>query len=74
MSFEEFKLQLEVHHISTFERDIFVRKQYKIYLENFLDDLCKKADRNIFIMLPVKYEKQIDYLHNEIKKTANILK
>ena len=34
MSLDEFKLNLEFHHISTFERDVWVKKEYKKYLEN----------------------------------------
>ena len=34
MSLDEFKLNLEFHHISTFERDASVKKEYKKYLEN----------------------------------------
>ena len=34
MSLDEFKLNLEFHHISTFERDAWVKKEYKKYLEN----------------------------------------
>ena len=34
MTLDEFKLNLEFHHISTFERDAWVKKQYKKYLEN----------------------------------------
>ena len=29
MSLDEFKLNLEFHHISTFERDAWVKKEYK---------------------------------------------
>tara|TARA_B100000123_G_scaffold264048_1_gene233730 strand:- start:371 stop:493 length:123 start_codon:yes stop_codon:yes gene_type:complete len=34
MSLDEFKLNLEFQHISTFGRDAWVKKEYKKYLEN----------------------------------------
>ena len=72
MSFAEFKLTLEFQHISTFNRESFVENRYINYLENFLDALCKKTNRQIFVILPKTRAAQINYLHNEIKKTEKI--
>ena len=44
-----------------------------IYLENVLDYYCKIADRDIFIVPPIKKDKHILYLMEEIMKTVKLI-
>ena len=44
-----------------------------IHLENVLDYYCKIADRDIFIVPPIKKDKHILYLMEEIMKTVKLI-
>ena len=44
-----------------------------IHLENVLDYYCKIADRDIFIIPPIKKDKHILYLMEEIMKTVKLI-
>jgi len=45
----------------------------QMILERVLDDLCKLAERDIFIMLPENKDDQIPYIKKEIIKTLEKL-
>ena len=44
-----------------------------IHLENVLDYYCKIADRDIFIVPPIKKDKHILFLMEEIMKTVKLI-
>ena len=55
-------------------RDPTESEEYKqIFLEEILDDLCKVAKRDVFIMLPENKDDRIPYIKREIKKTLDLL-
>ena len=55
-------------------RDPTKSEEYKqLVLEDSLDQLCKIAGREIFIMLPEDKDDRIPYLKKEIKKTLDLL-
>jgi len=55
-------------------RDPVKSEEFKqIILEKILDDLCKLAERDIFIMLPENKDDQIPYIKKEIVKTLEKL-
>jgi len=55
-------------------RDPTKSEEYKqIILEDCLDQLCKIAGRELFIMLPEDKDDRIPYLKKEIKKTLDLL-
>jgi hypothetical protein len=45
----------------------------QMILERMLDDLCKLAERDIFVMLPEDQEERIPYIKKEIIKTLEKL-
>ena len=45
----------------------------QMILERMLDDLCKLAERDIFIMLPEDQDERIPYIKKEIIKTLEKL-
>ena len=45
----------------------------QMILEKILDDLCRLAERDIFIMLPENKDDQIPYIKKEIIKTLEKL-
>jgi hypothetical protein len=45
----------------------------QMILERMLDDLCKLAERDIFIMLPEDQDERIPYIKKEIIKTLENL-
>ena len=45
----------------------------QMILEKILDDLCRLAERDIFIMLPENKDDQIPYIKKEIVKTLERL-
>ena len=53
-------------------RDPTESEEYKeIFLEEILDNLCKIAKRDIFIMLPENKDDRIPYIKKEIIKTLD---
>jgi|TARA_B110000037_G_C16868003_1_gene402887 hypothetical protein len=53
-------------------RDPTESEEYRqIFLEEILDDLCKVAKRDIFIMLPENKDDRIPYIKKEIIKTLD---
>ena len=45
----------------------------QMILEKILDDLCKLAERDIFVMLPENPDERIPYIKKEIIKTLEKL-
>ncbi len=45
----------------------------QMILERMLDDLCKLAERDIFVMLPEDPDERIPYIKKEIIKTLEKL-
>ena len=45
----------------------------QMILERMLDDLCKLAERDIFVMLPEDPDERIPYIKKEIIKTLENL-
>ena len=45
----------------------------QMILERILDDLCKLAERDIFVMLPEDQDERIPYIKKEIIKTLEKL-
>ena len=45
----------------------------QMVLERILDDLCKLAERDIFVMLPENSDERIPYIKKEIIKTLDKL-
>jgi hypothetical protein len=45
----------------------------QMILERMLDDLCKLAERDIFVMLPEDQDERIPYIKKEIIKTLEKL-
>ena len=55
-------------------RDSAKSEEFKqMILERMLDDLCKLAEKDIFIMLPEDQDERIPYIKKEIIKTLENL-
>ena len=55
-------------------KDMTQSEEFKqMILEKVLDDLCRLAERDIFIMLPENKDDQIPYIKKEIVKTLEKL-
>jgi hypothetical protein len=55
-------------------RDSAKSEEFKqMILERMLDDLCKLAERDIFVMLPENSDERIPYIKKEIIKTLELL-
>ena len=67
---------LEHKHLlirSEVKRPLTTEEDTIIHLENVLDYYCKIADRDIFIVPPIKKDKHILYLMEEIMKTVKLI-
>ena len=55
-------------------RDPVKSEEFKqIILEKILNDLCRLAERDIFVMLPENSDERIPYIKKEIIKTLEKL-